>query len=308
MRNLNQTRKHQHDESPTKNFCFCVSVPLAPLTEAILPTISPLVDATSTEIVSTSVCACACIYIQLCMCRNTVGWVPTHTCKSTHNPKYVQRRVKRPDRQDWVSGTPRYLHKHTYTHIHKHKHTNSCIYIHLERHHSGSSAMTAQACAWTYTHTHAYRKAFHCTYPYLYYDSDVSISMCVSRYDSDVTKSILWRAVTVPHTLTLSHTHVTHSVTWGIHVCATTHSYDIDHSLVVCYTRRARSFIHVRRNSSISRISSSQMPTTRVSFLRVFFFPLVFFKDKTSIALLSRGRRRISQTLGHQYPRNLTIT
>jgi len=254
-----------------------------------------------------------CVRVRAYIFNSACVGIPWDGCRPTHAKAHTTPSMYREESSDLIDKIECQELLDTCINTHTHTYTNTNIQIHAYTYtssvtNSGSSAMTAQACAWTYTHTHAYRKAFHCTYPYLYYDSDVSISMCVSRYDSDVTKSNLWRAVTVPHTLTLSHTHVTHSVTWGIHVCATTHSYDIDHSLVVCYTRRARSFIHVRRNSSISRISSSQMPTTRVSFLRVFFFPLVFFKDKTSIALLSRGRRRISQTLGHQYPRNLTIT
>ena len=60
-------------------------------------------------------------------------------------------------------------------------------------------------------------------------------------------------------------------------------------------------------NSSISRFSSSQMWTTRVSLLRVFFF-LLFFSKKKVLLCLSCGRWRISQTLGPHCPRDLTIT
>ena len=51
-------------------------------------------------------------------------------------------------------------------------------------------------------------------------------------------------------------------------------------------------------NSSISRFCSSQMRSTRVSLLRVFFF-LLFFPSKEQVLLcLSCGRWRITQTLG----------
>jgi len=60
-------------------------------------------------------------------------------------------------------------------------------------------------------------------------------------------------------------------------------------------------------NSSMSRFSSSQMWTKRVSLLRGFFF-LLFFPQKQVLLCLSCGRWRISQTLGPQCPRNLTIT
>jgi len=61
-------------------------------------------------------------------------------------------------------------------------------------------------------------------------------------------------------------------------------------------------------HSSISRSSSSQMRTTRVSLPQVDFFLLFYFLKKPSFALLSRGRWRISKTLGPQHQRNLTIT
>jgi len=60
-------------------------------------------------------------------------------------------------------------------------------------------------------------------------------------------------------------------------------------------------------NSSLSQLSSSQLRTIRVFLLRAFFF-LPFLILKKSVALLSRGRWRISQILGPLYPMNLSTT
>jgi len=51
-------------------------------------------------------------------------------------------------------------------------------------------------------------------------------------------------------------------------------------------------------NSSISWFSSSQMQPTRVSLLGVFFFFPFFFSKEQVLLCLSRGRWRITQTLG----------
>jgi len=58
-------------------------------------------------------------------------------------------------------------------------------------------------------------------------------------------------------------------------------------------------------NLSLSRLSSFQLRTTRVFLLWVFVSSS--FLKKTSFALFSRGRWRISQILGPLYSRNLSL-
>jgi len=58
---------------------------------------------------------------------------------------------------------------------------------------------------------------------------------------------------------------------------------------------------------SLFRLSSSQLRTTRVFLPRVFFSFFFFKKNKCYFDLLGRGRWRISQFWGLQYPRNLLL-